>query len=204
MNKDLFSNRTIIPNANQYSYEKKYISVHSEDRDVTKNANSSEFEISLPQEYLNVVSARLSSWSFPSNYDVFNITSHNVNMAFKFKTIFDPQTSTENDTINDTLLQAIYTELNSIIDFEYIITIEPGFYNPDQMATELTNKFNEAVTIKLVDLFAASQPSFTEYTRFKIVYNNVQQKLWFGNGADQFVLSNDSNSYVNCELTEKL
>ena len=60
MNKDLFSNRTIIPNANQYSYEKKYISVHSEDRDVTKNANSSEFEISLPQEYLNVVSARLS------------------------------------------------------------------------------------------------------------------------------------------------
>jgi len=204
MNKDLFSNRTIIPNANQYSYEKKYISVHSEDRDVTKNANSSEFEISLPQEYLNVVSARLSSWSFPSNYDVFNITSHNVNMAFKFKTIFDPQTSTENDTINDTLLQAIYTELNSIIDFEYIITIEPGFYNPDQMATELTNKFNEAVTIKLVESFANSQPSFTEYTRFKIVYNNVQQKLWFGNGADQFVLSNDSNSYVNCELTEKL
>ena len=82
MNKHLFNNHQIIPNTNQYFYEKKYLSIHSEDRDISKYPNSSEFEIILPQEYLNVVSVRLASWSFPSNYSVFSTySSNNVKMS---------------------------------------------------------------------------------------------------------------------------
>ena len=57
---DLNNNHPIIPNANQYYFEKKYVSIHSEDRDVIKYRNPSSFEIELPQDYLNVQSVRLS------------------------------------------------------------------------------------------------------------------------------------------------
>ena len=63
----------IIPSSQEYMYYKKYVSIHSEDRDVLKFPNPSEFEIELPEDLLNVASLRLVSWSFPSNYSTFSI-----------------------------------------------------------------------------------------------------------------------------------
>ena len=90
MNNTIFNNHPIIKNSNQYFLEKKYISIHSEDRDISKYPISSEFELLLPQEYLNVASAKLSSWSFPSNYNVFSATTYNVIMSFKFLDLYTP------------------------------------------------------------------------------------------------------------------
>ena len=84
------NNHPLIPNSNQYFYDKKYLSIHSEDRDYTKYTKSSEFEISLPQEYLNIASARLYSWSFPANYDVFSVSTYNVTMTFEFNELYNP------------------------------------------------------------------------------------------------------------------
>lgn len=205
MSRDLSNNHPIIPNSNQYFFEKKYISIHSEDRDISKFVNSSEFEISLPQEYLNVVSARLSSWSFPANYNVFSITTHNTIMSFKFNHLYNPGEY----NVKDILLESIFAVLYNNIDNEYIFSIEPGFYNPDQMATELTNKMNEAVTIYINTIFSNNPTQYADaialfksYTRFTIVYNSVQQKLWFGNGADKFILSNDSLIYFKHEFVD--
>ena len=78
------NHRPLIKNSNTYFIDKKYISINSEDRDATKYPNASEFEISLPQEYTNVVSARLYSWSFPANYDVFSQTNLNIILTFNF------------------------------------------------------------------------------------------------------------------------
>ena len=64
MSSTIFNNHPLITNANQYFYERKFISIHSEDRDVDKYPNSALFEIELPQDYVNVASARLYSWSF--------------------------------------------------------------------------------------------------------------------------------------------
>ena len=204
MNKNVFNNHPIIPNANQYFYESKYISIHSQDRDPTKYPNSAQFEIELPQDYVNVASARLYSWAFPANYSVFSIFNFNVIMTFKFVKLYNPG---EFDVI-DPLLQGIFTALYSTIGKEYIITIEPGFYNPLQMATELTNQFNAAVTNE-INLFFDKNPQhaeaknlFTTYNRFKIVYNTVSQKLWFGNTADQFVLTNDSYLYFKRDYVD--
>jgi hypothetical protein len=196
----------IISNSNQYFYEKKYLSIHSEDRDVTKFPNSSEFEISLPQDYLNVASATLSTWSFPANYNVFSITTFNVNMSFKLIDLYNP-----GEHISDPLLEGIFAALYENINTEYIITIEPGFYNPDQMAIELSNKFNEVVTNKIIDFlnipenaiaYPIAKQQFTQYDRFKIIYNSVTQKLWFGNGADKFVLTNDSALFYKKEVVD--
>jgi hypothetical protein len=75
------------------------------------------------------------------------------------------------------------------------------------MARELTNKFNEIVTTTIIIFFtdnpAYSEASklFKEYNRFAIVYNSVSQNLWFGNNADQFILTNDSLQYYESALT---
>lgn len=195
LNYNTFNNHPIIPNSNQYFFEKKYLSIHSEDRDIIKHPNSSEFEITLPQDYLNVASARLYSWSFPSNYNVFSVLAYNVVMTFKFVSLYNPG---ELDVSNP-LLEGIFAALYNNLDREYVVVIETGFYNPDQMATELTNKFNESVTL-VIDSFlleneteyAEAKSLFTQYNRFNIVYNSVSQKLWFGNTADKFVLTNES------------
>jgi hypothetical protein len=194
---NVFNNHPIIPNANQYFYIKKYVSIHSEDRDITKYPNASQFEIELPQDYLNVASVRLSTWSFPANYNVFSAFNYNITMSFKMVKLYNPN----NYGIADPLLEAIYSALQSSIDKEYIIIIENGFYNPPQMANELTNKLNAVITTELNQIFS-SNPSFEEaqklfvaYNRFNVVYNSVGQNLWFGNSTDQFVLTNDSNIY---------
>lgn len=198
MSNTIFNNHPLIKNSNQYFLEKKYISINSEDRDITKYPNSSEFEITLPQEYLNIASARLYSWSFPANYNVFSPSYSNITMAFKFNKLYNPG----EHFVSDPLLEAIFAALYNYNDNNILVFIEPGFYNPDQMATELTNKFNEVVT-NIISIFFASPEGapyaagaalFKSYDRFKIVYNAVSQKLWFGNTADKFVLTNETET----------
>jgi hypothetical protein len=190
------STHPLIPNANQYYIERKYVSIHSEDRDILKYPGSSEFEIELPQDYLNVQTVKLATWSFPANYNVFSPINFNVAMTFKFIKLYNPG----EHAYADPLTEAIFAGLYSLIGTEFIVRIETGFYNPDQMATELTNKFNEAVSNALI-FFFTNTPAynyaltlFTGYDRFSIVYNSVGQKLWFGNNADQFEVT---NNYIN-------
>jgi len=205
MSYTLSNNHPLINNSNQYFYEKKYISISSEDRDYTKFPNSAEFEIFLPQEYLNIASARLYSWSFPANYNVFSVFVSNVTMSFKFDKLYNPGEV----GVSDPLLEAIFEGLQSNKDNEYIVIIEPGFYNPGQMSIELTNKFNETVSTYLLKFFKDNEEKysdiislFIEYNRFRIVYNSVSQKLWFGNTADRFTLTNDSTSIYTTQLVE--
>lgn len=201
---NLNNNHQLISNSNQYFLEKKFVSIHSEDRDCLKYVNSSEFEIELPQDYLNVQSVKLSTWSFPSNYSVFSTDTNNVFMTFKFIKLYNPG----EQSYSDPLTEAIFAGLYNYIDNEFIIVIEPGFYNPIQMATELTNKFNEVITLYLKEFFV--DPNFPQYNyaaalfnnydRFTIIYSEVSQKLWFGNNADQFVLTNSSGSIFKKEI----
>jgi hypothetical protein len=194
---DLNTNHPIIPNSNQYFLDRKFVSINSEDRDMIKYPVSSEFEIELPQDYLNVQSVKLYSWSFPANYNVFSIDLQNVYMSFKITEPYNPGAH----GLSDPLVEAIFAALYYNINNNYAIFIENGFYNPTQMATELTNKCNEAVTkyLKIIfatPAFAATHPLaaalFNTYNRFAIVYNNVGQKIWFGNIADRFTLTNSS------------
>ena len=205
MSNTLFNNHPLIDNSNQYFFEKKYLTINSEDRDFSKYPNSSEFEILLPQDYLNVASVRLYSWSFPSNYNVFSTVQDNVSMTFKFDTLYNPGAV----DISDPLLEGIFVALYNNIEQEYIIEIEPGFYNPDQMSIELTNKFNEVVTTYIDKFFSENETTysvaknlFQQYNRFNIVYNIVSQKLWFGNTTDKFILTNDSSIFYKKTYVE--
>jgi hypothetical protein len=207
------TNHPIIPNSNNYLYEQRYVSIHSNDRDVLKFPRSSEFEIELPQDYLNIVSTRLHSWSMPSNYNVFSLQNYNIGMTFKLSTLYDPSGQIFQDSSYQSVSKAFYGALSYNQDKNYVVLIEQGFYNPEQMAVELTNKFNDVINNTISTFlnspegssYAAAKAIYESestflYNRFVVVYNTVNQKIWFGNKGDKFILTNDTlekNALIN-------
>ena len=172
----------LIENANEYMLFKKYVSIHSEDRDVIKYPNASYFELDLPQDYLNVSTVTLSNYTFPMYYNVFSISQNNV--FFTFNLVSYP-TSPLSLAINNT---------------EFTIIITEGTYTSTTMATELTNKMNEAVNLYLISYMInnsidPTSISYGGYTDFVVAFNVVSQTLWFGNTTSAFVIANESPLY---------
>ena len=199
----LNNNHQLIPNDNEYYFDKKYVSIHSEDRDIIKYPKANEFEIELPQDYVNVSTMRLSNWAFPSNYDVFSKLYNNILLYFKMTIPYIAYESIIDDPDKYFILKNISDALTYCLDETYEFSIESGFYTPTQMAKELTNKFNLAVTVKLIGFFELQKNqdmvdylNENPYDRFVVVYNEVNQKLWFGNTADGFMLNNASSNYA--------
>jgi hypothetical protein len=197
MNFNTNQTHPIINNSHEYVFYKKYISIHSEDRDMSKYPNSSQFDIELPEDYLNVISVRLSDWSFPANYNTFSPLTTNVIMTFNINKPYNPADYGYSDPLQDAIFQA----LNSNINNNFTIQISTGFYNPTQIVTELTNRFNEAVSIFITDYFnqngySSLIPQFNlsgQYNQFIIVYNEVAQNIWFGNKSSNFILTNQTS-----------
>lgn len=195
----------LIPNSQEYMIYKKYVSIHSEDRDLLKYPNSSEFEIELPEDITNVSALKLVQWAFPANYSPFSIANNNLFFAFKINTPYNPGAY---GVIND-LASKIFEALFMTQDQPYSFLIEEGFYNPMQMTHELTNKMNYVVTSRIEEYFIqkgynAELMQFRldgGYSRFIVVYNTVNARIWFGNKADGFVLLNELALSLN-ELNE--
>lgn len=197
------TNHPLISNSQDYLYIKKYISVHSEDRDYLKYPNASEFEIELPEDYLNVVTLKLIQWTFPANYNTFSTLNGNVTLAFRMDSLYNPS---DFDVSNDYEFRIFEALFNS--DKHYLFQIEEGFYNPSQIVIELTNKMNSVVTERITRYFKQQIVNFPTdgwdstlsefqsnggYDRFIVVYNNVSLKVWFGNRADSFTILNEAN-----------
>jgi hypothetical protein len=211
------TNHPLIQNSQEYIYYKKYVSIHSEDRNMLKYPQSSEFEIELPEDLLNVVSLRLVSWTFPSNYNTFSVLNQNIAMSFKINKPYNPN----DHGISDLLSLKIYEFLVLNEDYNFGFIIETGFYNPEQMVTELNNKFNTTVTLRMQIYFKeqSENPSLTPaqraeylealtllnnnggYNNFVIVYNSVSQKIWFGNVCDSFILTNETQILKNTNVS---
>ena len=205
----------LIPNPQEIIYQRKYVSIHSDDRDMVKFPKSSEFEIEMPEDITNVYSLRLSNWTFPANYSTFSALNSNITMTFKITMPYNPGEHMYSNPLQNAIFECLF--LSQGTNFE--IVIEEGFYNPEQIAIELTNKFNEAVTLRLQAFFSSKGytdlqtelDSLGGYQNFIIVYNTVGQKIWFGNTADGFVLTNEeqfakytSQSNIQCITRNKL
>jgi hypothetical protein len=198
-NYNVNNNHPLIQNSQEYLYVNKYISIHSEDRDLVKYPNSSDFEIELPEDYLNIAGIRLEQWAFPSNYNTFSAANNNIKLSFLIDNPYNPNENSFNDLLSQRIFQALFLNMNN----PYEIIIEEGFYNPNQFTTELQNKLNDAVTVYLLSYFQEQgwDDSIQElnendgYQRFVIAYNLVSLKVWFGNQADGFkILNNNENS----------
>jgi len=152
----LKSDHPLIPREQTYAIDRKFITVHSEDRDISKWPNANQFELQLPQTYTNVETIALVQYSFPIYYNTFSTESQNTKITFIAN-----------------ISMTGYGETNPIT-----ITIGNGFYSPIQLATEMQNKLNLAVQ--------ALQSSLSAYANFKVFYDEVRQRLLFGNTQDPF------------------
>lgn len=190
------TNHPLIPNSQNYYTYRKFVSIHSEDRNMINYPKSNEFEIELPEDITNIFTARLVTWTFPSNYYTFSSANGNIRMTFKITKPYNPNEA----GVTNLLQQAIFEALYSNIENNYTITIEEGFYNPVEMTTTLTNKFNEVITNYIITYFKEhGYDSLIEefidlggYNQFVIVYNLVSQKIWFGNKSSVFLLTNST------------
>jgi len=200
------TNHPLIPNADEYMYDRQFVSIHSEDRNMLKYPNSSEFEIELPQDYCNVQAVRLDSWTFPANYNVFSLNQNNISIVFDITNPYDPT----NYNITDPIMVIVSEALFAYVGNPFISIITEGFYNPFQMATELTNRMNHTVTIVIQQYIMENAPELLEefnkvgYNQFVVAYNEVAQKLWFGNKSSDFIISNDSTIFLNSVLTDAI
>ena len=203
---DVNTSHPLIANSQDYMFYKKYVSIHSEDRDIAKYPNSSEFEIEIPEDVTNVSAIKLVQWTFPANYNTFSAFNSNILFVFTISNPYNPSTNGVTDVLTYRIFEALFHNMG----YKYEIVIEEGFYNPIQMATEMTNKMNAVVYSKIQEYFinqAIIDPSWTDslqelnerggYNRFIVVYNSVSCKLWFGNRADQFDLINEAGLLAN-------
>jgi hypothetical protein len=190
----------LIKNVNEFFYYKKYVSISSEDRDIVKYPNPAIFEIELPQQLGNILGVSLSSWTFPANYYTFSTANCNLIMTFKITNAYNPGENSYSSPLQEAIFEALYYNMNE----NYVVIISEGFYTPEIIVVELTNRFNAVVDAYIIKYFKEHNYSnlikeFLEnggYNQFVIVYNSVQQKIWFGNKSCEFILTNDSREIL--------
>ena len=173
----------LIRRQNTYVLDRKLVTVHSEDRDVTKWPCSNHFEVTIPQDITNVQSMRLVEINLPDNHYTFSNSQQNTKFSF---------------SIQPNIGSVLYPYLLSIGTIT--IEIPEGFYSSDDvMALELENAMNKAVTdvIALCSPFPPSPPIL--YTNFKVVFDILSQSIYFGNTYDGFTLLFDKQE--NYDIT---
>jgi hypothetical protein len=169
----------LIANSQQYIVQYKYCTVNSDDRDIKKYPNPAEFDIELPQDYDNVQSVKLNSCTFPNKYDTFTSQNNNVIFLFSVRPYYQIGTT--------------YTIDPTTTASNFAVEIESGSYTPVQMATELTNKMNLAVS----EYVATLESGALYYSDFLVEYNEISGKFWFGNKNSEFVLCNGAIDYLD-------
>ena len=171
----------LIPRDQSYVLDRKLVTIHSEDRDIKKYPNSSKFDIQLPQVMENVSSMRLVECTFPSAYYTFSNEYQNTKLSFSVQP-------------KDWSLP-YYEELTTIASKNKMMTIQiqEGFYCPQELAIEIQEKLNEAVTLRIEQII--EQDVDEVYNSFRVIYDKVGQRFWFGNQTDEFTIYAANKEY---------
>lgn len=181
------TNHQLINREQTYVLDRKLVTVHSNDRDINRWPFPNHFEITLPECVTNIQSIRLVEACMPANYYTFSNDMQNTKFSFSF------------DTVNNSWsisYPAVYGVLAAA--GEFIVTIQEGFYRPEQLAEELAYKMNKAIT----DYLASNGITFT-YDKFAVLHDEVAMKFWFGNSCDSFTLHFDQQMQYTLNQCEQ-
>ena len=188
---------------------KTHVSIHSEDRNVLKYPSSSQFVIDLPSDMNNVSDVGLAAWSFPSNYSTFSELNNNITLTFTVDNAYTPPNyNPQNTDLQTRICTALTAKSADPSSANIYFQIESGFYSPEVMSVELTNKFNKAVSEVIATYFSAN--GWTEsieefygvggYTEFIVVYHTVSQNIWFGNKSSSFTITNSTQIIMDSTI----
>jgi hypothetical protein len=131
-----------------YGIQKTIVAIHTEDRDVTKFATPTQFEVDLPVSYKNVVSLRLSDIQLPTPLYVFSRDNQNTKLS---------------------------VEVGGTV---YTVEISTGTYTPAQLTAELGGLLTAATgsTFRVLYNQISRQLVFTnETTPFQLLFNRAEQ-----------------------------
>lgn len=106
--------KLLIDKIQNYTLNRKVLSIDSNDRDFNKWPNANEFEINCPQDYTNIESLRLLNIQFSNIF--YNISEELQNNKFIIKF---------SDNVNN------------------IISLEEGIYTPIKLQNYIQNKIND-------------------------------------------------------------
>ena len=148
--------------AQTFTLDRKILSIHSFDRDISKWPNSNYFEIDLPEAATNIQSIRLVQIGLPSNQFVFSNEYQNTKLSF-----VHGATTTNPPPYGGTT---------------YNIIISEGSYTSQELAIEIASKMNLAAYL---DPNGNIGPPPQQYL---CKYNDILNTFWFGNTAHKFIL----------------
>lgn len=149
MNLNINRTHPIIPQPDTTGSKKYFVSISSEDRNITKYPDANNFVLDLPQEYTNVESVSLSSSYFPIVDTQFSYTQNNVDLCFRLTKAFNPS-DVSGVTPQDLIIYSVVCDM--ILRNDYIrIRIGDGRYTTTQMLNEVQNRMNVALTDKIAD-----------------------------------------------------
>jgi hypothetical protein len=142
------------------NYSSQIVSIHTEDRDVTKYPYQNNFDIMLPQVFNNVISLELYDITLPTYY--FNISETLQNTAIWFSIPFF-----FTEPIELRMVSGKYTDTNFVYEF--------------------IKKINEATTKKLYELNVYAMTS-SSYTEFDGSFNVINNRVTIVNKSHEFIL----------------
>ena len=172
LNYNVSNSNPLIPRQQTYVLDRKLVTIHSEDRDIKKYPCSNHFTIQLPAPLENVQSVRLVECSLPINHYVFSRQYQNTKMSFIVNSM--------NMYMPHHGVLATTSASNRVMTIE----IQEGYYCPEELATELQERMNQAVIDKIAEL---GSPAST-YNEIKVYYDKVGQRFWFGSRSDELIL----------------
>ena len=188
---------------------KKYISIHSEDRDTLKYKSPSEFTIYLPDPITNVCSVRVKDVIFPKLY-IFSEDYHNTQFKIINGNINYEKTISLNNAKRYTvkqLLQDINTQLNGNINIQEVGDGNIGGYPPFPPFVKalyyhnISNKFIfTGFTDEKVKFHQTDDPNITDLkTHWGFGYYLGFDKT--NNGFEYFTDTNSSSFYDKSSYT---
>ena len=143
----------IIKPQNNFVMKKEVISIHGQDKDISKWSNNNEFEISLPYPLNNVSYIKLKDVSLPNFLHNISEKKQNSKIRIQFA---NPAFGTSMD-IN-----------NHAGDVTKDIQIPDGYYTPVKLAKTLENVLNKTIYNEF------------DFHPFKVKYNEVTNKILIG------------------------
>ena len=174
-------NHPIISREQNYLLQKKLVSFHSEDRDISQWEKANNFQINLPVSLSNVQSMKLVNISLPSNQNVFSKLNQNTKFQF---------------TIDISGGSPPITPITQSLTVE----ISEGTYTPGGLATEIQNKMNYEILKK--NNYTGT--SLNEKLFFVCKYNKSTNVLWFGVNGTIDVSNNPIITDFSLDFNKKI